>query len=68
METSTECSMVTGRYSGTMGMRHGNQFKKGDPLELAKNAFENNLTNANGWKWDKDYKRYLKYFERLIQP
>ncbi len=39
--------------------------RKDDPLCLVQYANDNNLTNTNGWKWAKKYRRYTKKYVKL---
>ncbi len=41
---------------------------KDDFLEMAKNSFDNKLTNTTGYQWEQRYKKYAKRFaEPLVR-
>ena len=40
--------------------------RKDDPLEMAKYAYDHQLTDIQGWKWAKKYKRSAKRFIRTM--
>ena len=47
-----------------MKNQHGNQWKKDDPIPLAKYADAKGLTDQVKWKWSKSYTKHRKVLLR----